>query len=245
MTTSRRGRGRERRRRPSPGRRTAGARHLALGPGVEFDLIRSFLRTWGASAQGVGGDCAVLKIAPRQRLVVSTDTSVEGVHFRAGWLTPVEIGYRAAAAALSDLAAAAATPVAVLLALSAPTKWHDRLVDVARGVGDAVRAAGATVVGGDTTGGPALSLTVTVLGAARRPLTRTGARVGDRLFVTGTFGGPAAAISAWLRGETPPPATRARFAHPVPRIPEARWLADHGATAAIDIRMGWSPMSRI
>lgn len=200
--------------RPStPGQSAADLHHLALGSGVEFDLIRTFLREWSDAARGVGGDCAVLEVPAGAKLVVSTDTSVEHVHFRSDWLTPAEIGYRAAAAALSDLAAAAATPVAVLLALSAPPEWLDRLPDVARGIGQAVRDADASVVGGDTTAGPALSLTLTVLGTADRPLTRDAAQVGDRVYVTGTFGGPAAAVSAWTRGETPTPEARARFAH--------------------------------
>jgi thiamine-monophosphate kinase len=222
----------------TPGQSAADLHHLALGSGVEFDLIRTFLREWSAVARGVGGDCAVLDVPAGVKLVVSTDTSVENVHFRSDWLTPTEIGYRAAAAALSDLAAAAATPFAVLLALSAPPEWRDRLPDVARGIGQAVRDADAAVVGGDTTAGPALSLTVTVLGTADRPLTRGTAQVGDRVYVTGTFGGPAAAVSAWTRGGTPSAEARARFAHPTPRWREARWLATRGATAAIDVSDG-------
>jgi len=82
--------------------------HTALGPGGEFDLLRAMLARMGADAAGSGDDAAVLDVPAGQRLVVSTDAAVEGVHFRRAWLSAEEIGYRAAAAALSDLAAMAA-----------------------------------------------------------------------------------------------------------------------------------------
>ncbi|HWJ24741.1 MAG TPA: thiamine-phosphate kinase, partial [Gemmatimonadaceae bacterium] len=215
------------------------AHPLALGPGREFDAIRDFAARWGSLASALGDDCAVLDVPAGARLCVSTDASVEDVHFRRGWLTPREIGYRAAAAALSDLAAAAAEPLGLLLALSAPHAWRADIGEVAEGVGEAARAAGTRILGGDTTGGAgALSLTVTVLGAARRPLSRGGAEPGDRVWVTGALGGPLAALRAFERGEAPAAADRERFARPVPRLREARWLAERGARAAIDVSDG-------
>lgn len=211
---------------------------LALGPGREFDVVRALLHRWGEQAVGIGGDCAVLDVPAGERLVVSTDTSVEEVHFRRAWLTPHEIAHRATTAALSDLAAAAARPLGVLLALSVPERWRPELDLIADGVAAAARAAGAPIVGGDLTGGAALSFTVTVLGSARRPLARSGARAGERLYVTGRLGGPAAALRAWQRGDDPLPEHRARFAAPVARVAEARWLAEHGATAAVDLSDG-------
>jgi thiamine-monophosphate kinase len=213
-------------------------RPLALGPGAEFDAVRRMLARWGPAASGVGGDTAVLEIPAGERLVVSTDTSVENVHFRRAWLSPAEIGYRATAAALSDLAAAAATPRALLLALTLPRAWRDGLDAIADGVADAARAAGAAIVGGDLTSGELLSLTVTVLGSAAHPLSRAGARAGDVVYLTGRLGGPAAALAAWLAGVAPDPLDRARFAHPVARLREAQWLAARGATAAIDVSDG-------
>jgi thiamine-monophosphate kinase len=209
---------------------------LELGPGREFDAIRALVARWGPLAVGVGGDCAILDIPAR--LVVSTDTSVEGVHFRRDWLTPGEVGYRATTAALSDLAAAAASPVGVLVAMTVPRDWQDDLPALANGIGDAVRRAGTVIVGGDTTRGPVLSLTVTVLGSAERPLTRSGARPGDHVYVTGEFGGPAAAVRAFAAGAQPSAAVLAHFVRPVARIAEAKWLAEHGAVAAIDISDG-------
>jgi thiamine-monophosphate kinase len=116
--------------------------HLPLGPGAEFDAIRRMLAEWGPLADGIGDDAAVLAVPPGRRLVVSTDAAVEGVHFRRGWLTAEEVGARAAAAALSDLAAMAAAPLGLLLALAVPESWQAELPDVARGGGAVAARAG-------------------------------------------------------------------------------------------------------
>ncbi len=214
------------------------APHLHLGEGREFAAIEAALARWGPLAAGVGDDCAVLDVPPGDRLVMSIDTALEDVHFRRGWLTPEEIGYRATAAALSDLAAMAATPLGVAVALTLPAAWRDDYLLLCDGIGDAVRAADARIVGGDLTRGDRLSLSVTVLGHARAPLERRGARAGDVLYVTGRLGGPLLALRAWDAGEAPPEECRRRFARPVPRLAEARWLAAQGATAGIDVSDG-------
>jgi len=214
------------------------AGHLSLGAGREFDLIRAMLARWGPRARGIGGDCAVLDPPVGARLVVSTDSSVEDVHFRREWLSPSEIGYRATVAALSDLAAAAATPLGLLVALTVPDGWRDAVGAITDGIGDAVAQAGTVVLGGDTTSGPALSLTVTVVGAAARPLSRAGARAGDHVYVTGALGGPAAAVRALRAGLPVAAPWRARLARPAARLAEARWLADRGAVAAVDLSDG-------
>jgi thiamine-monophosphate kinase len=180
----------------------------------------------------------VLDVPPGERLVVSTDTSVEDVHFRRAWLTPEEIGWRATAGALSDLAAMAARPLAVVWAATVPPSWRDALAALADGVGAAVRDAGAHIVGGDLTTGRELALTLTVLGAAARPVTRAGARPGDALYVSGHLGGPLRALRALERDEPPDPADRGRFAHPQARIAVGRWLAAHGARALVDVSDG-------
>lgn len=215
-----------------------GDQHLPLGEGREFDAIRAMLQVWGQRARGIGDDAAVLDVPPGHQIVVSTDATVEGVHFRRDWLTPEELGARAASAALSDLAAMAALPLGLLLAIAVPAEWNKSLLAMARGVGDAASAAGCPIVGGNVTRARELSLTCTVIGAARHPLLRGGARTGDTVHVTGRLGGPGAAVRAWMEGGTPPTEHRARFAAPGPRIAEARWLADAGATAAIDISDG-------
>jgi thiamine-monophosphate kinase len=211
---------------------------ISLGPGREFDVIRDLVRRWGESARGIGDDAAILDVPPGSRLLASTDTTVENVHFRDGWLEPAEIGYRAAAAALSDLAAMAATPIAILVAMCVPERWRQRLVGIAEGIGEASRSFNAPITGGNLTRATELSLTVTVLGYAARPLGRDGARVGDVVYVTGALGGPGCALEAWVAGRSPSRDDRARFARPSPRIREALWLASHGATAAIDVSDG-------
>jgi len=211
---------------------------IALGPGREFDVIRDLVRRWGASAHGIGDDAAILDVPAGNRLVASTDATVENVHFRREWLAPSEIGYRAATAALSDLAAMAAVPVAMLVAMSVPERWREQLGGIAEGIGDASRSFNAPITGGNLTTGSELSLTVTVLGYAARPLARDLARGGDAVYVTGLLGGPGRALAAWESGAAPDADDRARFARPTARIREALWLAAHGATAAIDISDG-------
>ena len=212
--------------------------HLAMGEGAEFDAIRRLLEVWGDAATGIGDDAAVLDIPAGERLVVSTDATVENVHFRRPWLTAEEVGARAAAAALSDLAAMAATPRGLLLALALPASWRGELDALGRGVRDAAMACACPIVGGNITNAVELSLTITVLGSAVRPLTRSGARVGDVVYVTGVLGGPGAAVRALSAGLPATPAHRARFVGPVPRIREAKWLLDGGATAGIDVSDG-------
>lgn len=212
--------------------------HLPLGDGREFDAIRAMLDEWGPRATGVGDDAAVLTVPAGERLVASTDASVEGVHFQRAWMSSAEIGERAASAALSDLAAMAATPLGILLALAVPERWQDELPDLARGVGWAAARARCLIIGGNLTRGTELSLTITVLGSAARPLGRAGGRAGDRLLVTGRLGGPGAALRELLANRVPAPEDRARFVAPTPRLDEARWLAAHGARAAIDVSDG-------
>ena len=209
-----------------------------MGEGGEFDAIRQLLSIWGSNAIGIGDDAAIVDVPAGERLVVSTDASVENVHFRREWLSAEEIGARATTAALSDLAAMAAAPRGLLLALALPEGWRSELDSLARGVGSVASAAGCPIVGGNITRAGELSLTLTVLGSAVRPLERAGAVVGDDIYVTGRLGGPGAALRSWLAGRSPEPEHRARFASPAPRIPEALWLAARGAHAAIDISDG-------
>lgn len=212
--------------------------HLPLGPGAEFDAVRTLLAQWGPRARGIGDDGAVLEVPAGAKLVVSTDTTVEHVHFRREWLTPEEIGWRATMAALSDLAAMAAAPLGVLLALTVPVGWRAQLAPLAHGIGEAAARCEIPIVGGDVTDGDRLALAITVLGHATHPLARSGARPGDTIYVTGRLGGPGAALAAWLQGNEPTPAHRARFARPEARLAAARWCARQGATAAIDLSDG-------
>ena len=209
-----------------------------LGPGVEFDRIRALAAAWGQRARGLGDDCAFLE-AGGERLALSVDLSVEGVHFRREWLAPAEIGYRAAAAALSDLAAVAAEPLALLLAVGLPAGEPEAtLAAIGDGVADAAADAGATIVGGDTSRAPGIVIDCCVVGRAAAPVFRRGARPGDVVVVTGALGGPLAALLEWRAGRPPPPAARERFARPAARHGAARFLAAHRAHAMIDVSDG-------
>lgn len=209
-----------------------------LGPGREFDRIRAIAARLGDSAAGLGDDCALVPPSG-ETLVLSTDMAVQDIHFRLEWISFEEIGWRAAMAALSDLGAAGARCHGLLAAVCAP---HDapeaQLVDLMGGVGDAVRAVGGVILGGDLTAAPQWSIACTVVGFASRPVGRRGAQPGDGLWVTGMLGGSRAALTTWNRGGAPALAAREAFARPVARLAAGQWLALHGATAMMDISDG-------
>lgn len=211
---------------------------LALGPGAEFDRIRRIVAELGSEGQGIGDDCALLPLGDGF-LALSTDVSVEQVHFRLDWITLEESGWRATAAALSDLAAEAAEPAGILCALTLPeTTPESDLLEVMRGVRDAARSVSSPVLGGDLSSGSSWSLAVTVIGRTAKPVTRHGAQPGDGLWVTGEVGGSRAALEAWRRGDRPSSAARVRFARPVPRIAAGQWLGARGARAMLDLSDG-------
>lgn len=216
----------------------SGALDTPLGPGAEFDRIRALAARWGGRARGLGDDCAFID-AGGERLAVSLDLSVEGVHFRREWLTAAEIGYRAAAAALSDLAAVAAEPIALLLALAVPAEETEAVIGaLADGVADAAADCGAAIVGGDLSRAGGIVIDCCVIGRAAAEVRRRGARPGDRLVVTGALGGPLAALAEWRAGREPEPSARERFARPASRHEAARFLAARRARAMIDISDG-------
>jgi thiamine-monophosphate kinase len=209
-----------------------------LAEGAEFEKIRRIWSTLGDRAVGGGDDCAIVQLGG-ETLAISTDMVVEGVHFRPGWLEPAELGWRMAAAALSDLAAVAAQPQGVLVSLAVSPEWPDELVaELMSGVGSVAASVGAVVWGGDVVRGDKLTADVVVVGRVDEPLLRTGAKAGDALFVSGSLGGPGAAIRSWEAGEQPEQTARQRFAHPEPRVAEAIWLRERGATALIDLSDG-------
>jgi thiamine-monophosphate kinase len=218
--------------------KTSENQNIDLGPGKEFDLVRELLAEWGKSAQHIGDDAAIITVPEGEKLVVTTDTSVDGVHFRREWLNHFEIGYRATAAALSDLAAMAARPLGILIALTLPEADRLEARGLAIGIREGASAVLCPIVGGDLSAGKTLSLTITALGSVAKPLSRAGAKAGQKVYVTGQLGGPAAAVRAWRAGREPAAPERARFANPVPRIEPAVGLARRGASSAIDISDG-------
>jgi thiamine-monophosphate kinase len=170
--------------------------HEPLGAGREFDLIRRFWSVLGDRAAPSGDDCALVDLGGTT-LAISSDLSIEGTHFHLGWLQAHEVGYRACAAALSDVAAVGGTPLGVLVSLGVPTDMAEQLAaDVMDGVGEAVADVSTTVLGGDVVRATALTLDVVAVGRAERPVRRSGAGAGDELWVTGTLGGPHAALAA-------------------------------------------------
>jgi thiamine-monophosphate kinase len=211
---------------------------IALGPGAEFDRIREIARALGDRARGLGDDCALLPDTTGT-LALSTDVSVERVHFRLDWITLEEAGWRSAATAFSDLAAEGAEPVGLLAAITVPAGARDAdLTAIAGGIGAAAGTVGAAVLGGDLSRGPVWSVAVTVVGRAERPVTRAGARARDGVWVTGALGAARAAVTSWTRGEAPAPDARRAYAHPEPRIVAGRWLAARGARAMLDLSDG-------
>ena len=208
----------------------------------EFDLIaRYFTRPVRRSALGVGDDCALLSVTPGMQLAVSSDMLVEGRHFFAD-VDPAHLGHKALAVNLSDLAACGARPLAFTLALALPrvdAPWLQAFADGLLRLADAHQC---ELVGGDTTQGP-LNLCVTVFGEVPtgQALLRSGARVGDDIYVSGTPGEARLALDA-LRGRLAlPPAAlqqlRPRLEQPTPRV--ALGLALRGvASSAIDVSDG-------
>ena len=220
--------------------------NLRLGGGGEFDRLRRIFARLGGGrvGEGLGDDCALIRVG-RTWLAVSIDLSLEGVHFRTDWLSFTDIGWRSAAAALSDLAAEGAEPIGVLVSLGVPGKGRGRgkgegdpAADIMAGVGAAAKRVGAAVLGGDLVRSGRYIVDVCVLGWTTRPVRRDGARPGDGLWVTGALGGAQAALRWFAKGRRPPPALFRRFARPEPRIVAGRRLAGLGARAMIDISDG-------
>ena len=217
-------------------------RRIRLGPGAEFDLISSLLDRDGdlppEVVVGPGDDAAVIEGG---RLVLSCDLAVEGVHFRRDWLSPREIGYRAAAGALSDLAAMAATPLAALVSYGlTPEDLRTGIArDLQEGIDEACHAVGAAVVGGDLSRSTTLVIDVVVVGRAEAPVLRDGARVGDEVWVTGRLGRSGAALRRLLRNGPSDEVARSVYARPEPRVREALWLAERADLhALIDLSDG-------
>ena len=208
-----------------------------MGAG-EFDLIariRARVATRADVVLGIGDDAALLAPPPGRQLVVTADTLNEGVHFPRG-TSPADVGWKALAVNLSDLASMGAEPAWCTLSLSLPQSdpaWIEGFLD---GFLDLAGQHGIALVGGDTTRGP-LSIAVTAMGLVEpgRALRRDGARVGDEVWVTGTLGDAAGGLA--LLDREPVPALRARLDRPTPRVAAGRALAGI-ATACVDVSDG-------
>jgi thiamine-monophosphate kinase len=208
---------------------------------MEFELIERIRRRAagrGDVVLGIGDDAALLLPPPGMLLAVATDTLNIDVHFP-GETAAADIGWKALAVNLSDLAAMGAQPAWATLSLSLPhadVAWVDAFLD---GFLELAARHGLALVGGDTTRGP-LSVCVTVHGfvAPEAALRRAGARAGDDVWVTGSLGDAAAALVQWRAGGAADAPLRARLDRPVPRVDAGLGLAAGIASAAIDISDG-------
>lgn len=207
----------------------------------EFQLIERYFQRQAAQdsgvAVGVGDDGAIVRLAPGRELVVVVDTLVADVHFPAD-MAPADIGYRALAVNLSDIAAMGAEPAWFTLALTLPTPDADWLDGFSAGLWELADRHGVALIGGDTTRGP-LTVSVEVLGhlPAGTGLLRGGARPGDRVFVSGTPGEAAAGLGLGAPRNECEHRLRSRFLRPEPRLALGRLLAGR-ASAAIDVSDG-------
>jgi thiamine-monophosphate kinase len=217
--------------------------------GGEFALIAELSRELSRATPrhvelGIGDDAAVVRVGA-ERVVVTVDDQVEGVHFDWRWLTPSDVGYRALQAAASDLAAMGAAPLCAVASLQVPAEFpQSKLRLLARGQAQAARQLGCPVVGGNVTRGARLSISTTVLGTAKKVLTRGGARPGDELWVLGELGLARAGLllhQSRLRVPTrlSRVASRARaaWARPSALLDAGQTLAGR-ARAAIDVSDG-------
>jgi thiamine-monophosphate kinase len=216
-----------------------------------IELIRRLARSGGRRQAdiktGIGDDCAVLRLRPGQEFLVTTDFSLEGIHFRRDWHSPESVGHRCLTRGLSDIAAMGGEPVAAFLSLALPRdlpqSWVGRF---ARSLIHLAEQFGVTLAGGDTAESPdGILADIMVMGTAPKgkSVLRSGARPGDRIFVSGELGGSAAAL---LRMRAKPkkklkPRDYPRHFYPEPRIELGRILREKGmASAMIDTSDGLS-----
>jgi thiamine-monophosphate kinase len=228
---------------PSPAGNVHRETDGTLGHLGEFGLIKRVAtgRSQPASTLLGPGDDAAVVATPDARVVATTDVLVEGVHFRLDWSTPEQVGRRAAAANLADVAAMGAVPTALLVGLACPADTPVATLDgIANGLWAEAEAAGAGVVGGDVASSPQLMVAVTALGSleGRPPVIRGGARPGDLVAVRGRVGWAAAGLAVLQRGFRSPAVVV--NAHRVPEPPYAAGpeAARAGATSMIDVSDG-------
>ncbi|MGC1450242.1 MAG: thiamine-phosphate kinase [Candidatus Sulfotelmatobacter sp.] len=216
-------------------------------PGGQRQAGRSVRPAQTAVLTGLGDDCAVLRTLPGHESLVTTDFTLEGIHFRRDWHPPESVGHRCLARGLSDIAAMGGAPVAAFLSLALPRdllqSWVGRF---ARSLISLAEKFGVTLAGGDTAESPnGILADIIVVGTAPKgkSVLRSGARPGDRIFVSGELGGSAAAVLQMRRKpkQKVNPRDYLRHFYPEPRIELGRILREKGlASAMIDTSDGLS-----
>jgi thiamine-monophosphate kinase len=210
----------------------------------ELSLIaaveRALSTRGGRVLRGPGDDAAVVR-AGGDVLVTSVDAMVENVHFKLDTHSPADVGHKALAAALSDLAAMGARTGEAYVALGLPADFgEERALELVHAMEDLAERTGTTIAGGDVVGSPQLVLSVTVTGWAESEVGlayRDGARPGDLLGVTGELGGSGAGLLLLERGERDGPLVQ-RHLRPEPRLEAGPALAAAGVSAMIDVSDG-------
>ena len=211
----------------------------------EFGLVGRLTARFAASPAaapvlGPGDDAAVLA-APDGRVVATTDLLVDARHFRRDWSTAEDVGHKAAAQNLADIAAMGAVPTGLLVGLSVPpdtaVAWLEKLADGMRAECDPL---GVRVIGGDVVRADVLMIAVTALGdlRGRQPVTRSGARPGDVVAYTGRLGWAAAGLAVLGRGFRSPVSVVAAHRRPEPPYGQGPAAAELGATAMVDVSDG-------
>jgi thiamine-monophosphate kinase len=194
---------------------------------------------------GMGDDCAVLRPLAGRDSLVTTDFTLEGIHFRRDWHPPESVGHRCLARGLSDIAAMGGEPVAVFLSLALPRDLRQAWVDrFARSLISLADMHGAPVAGGDTAESPdGILADIIVVGSVPKgkAILRSGAKAGDRIYVSGELGGSAAAVVRMRSGGKVKPRDYVQHFYPEPRIDLGRVLRENNlASAMIDTSDGLS-----
>lgn len=213
---------------------------------TEFDLIKMFSRQLGRPQRaklGIGDDMAILPTGDDDAWLMATDILVEGIHFDRRWSSLEDVGWKALAVNISDVAAMGGLPRFATIALGLPGPTD--APGIFQGLHSCASEYGVEIVGGDTVRAPQLIINATIIGvpAGIPPVTRAGARPGDLVCVTGWLGAAGAGIEALQRGIPASPGTAAAQAiashrRPTPRVQAGRILARSGATAMMDISDG-------
>jgi len=187
---------------------------------------------------GIGDDCAVLRLLAGKDSLVTTDFTLEGIHFRRDWHPPESVGHRCLARGLSDIAAMGGEPVAVFLSLALPRDLRQAWVGrFARSLISLAEKHGATVAGGDTAESPGGILAdIIVIGTVPKgkAILRSGAKAGDRIYVSGELGGSAAAVVRMRNGRPKvKPRDYVRHFYPEPRVALGRVLREKKLVSAM------------